>query len=383
VSGPAEAPTFLVPIINPLFSARTLGRSLRTACREARSIREPIGKSELFNDLFFFRITCMKEPFSKRQGYGGGSRTPILDMAPQKLRIGIWNLIEDYVKEKSLPSKLPDYDYLYTKLTAHFKLKRTTTEYQSYEVESMVLRSFKWYELFDLVELLFSEVFYYDYDESDREWSRFPNKIGDARYRYTKDMNHLFSSENMGWRLRKGQLERVGCDLLDRELIEKARKLLLNPDYAGPNSQFNKALEFFSRRPKPDLENCVKDAVGALEGLARILLKDNNITLGKAVNVLVEKNIIRKPFDKTFHALYGFVSSEPGPRHGAHVLSSIDIPEAEFVLYNSAVCILFLANKFGIKPATEETAPADDRWPDGASEDDSHGTPPGDDDVPF
>jgi hypothetical protein len=116
-------------------------------------------------------------------------------------------------------------------------------------------------------------------------------------------------------------------------------------------------------------------------------MKDRNITLGNAVNVLVGRKVIRKPFDKTFHALYGFVSSEPGPRHGAHVLPSIDIPEAEFVLYNSAVCMLFLANKFGIEQALEgesSSAPADDKWPGGASEEDIPGTPPGDDDdVPF
>jgi negative regulator of replication initiation len=135
--------------------------------------------------------------------------------------------------------------------------------------------------------------------------------VGDARYQYTKDINALLSSENMGWKLRKGQLERLGSEVLDREVVEKARKILLNPDFAGPNNQFNKALEFFSKRPKPDLVNCVKEAVCALEGFTRILLKDNKITLGDATNQLVGKGILRKPLDKPFHALYGFVSSEP------------------------------------------------------------------------
>jgi len=196
------------------------------------------------------------------------------------------------------------------------------------------------------------------------------------------------ASENVGWRLKKGKLERVGSEVLDREIIEKARGLLINPDFAGPNSQFNKAFELLSKRPNPDLENCVKDAVGALEGLARILLKDNTITLGKAVDKLVGKKVIRKPFDATFHSLYGFVSTEPGARHAAYILPSIDFAEAEFVLYNSAVCILFLANKFGIEPKIEGSsasarskaepadAVAEGGFPKLSSDDD-------DDDVPF
>jgi hypothetical protein len=249
-------------------------------------------------------------------------------------------------------------------------------------IKEMVMVSFKWYEVFDLFEFLFAAVFYYDYDESEGEWTTFPIKVGDARYKYTKDINHLLSSENIGWKLRKGQLERLGSEVLDREIIEKARKLLLNPDFEGPNMQFNKALSFFSKRPSPDLENCIKEAVCALEGLSRILLNDKNITLGNATNFMVEKKIIRKPLDKTFHALYGFVSSEPGPRHGAHILPSIDIAESEFVLYNSAVCMLFLANKFGYKPIEEKPElPEIDETPDFPAEEEPPDFP--DDEVPF
>jgi len=62
--------------------------------------------------------------------------------------------------------------------------------------------------------------------------------------------------------------------------------VLKHSDFEGPNYQFLKAIDFFNKRPKPDLENCVKEAVGALEGVARILLKDRNITLGKATDKL-------------------------------------------------------------------------------------------------
>jgi hypothetical protein len=103
--------------------------------------------------------------------------------------------------------------------------------------------------------------------------------------------------------------------------------------------------------------------------------------LGDAIKEFVGKKLVRKPLDKAFHALYGFVSTEPGSRHGAYDLSSLDIPEAELVLYSSAACMLFLAKKYGISPPAEEAAlssganvSADGR----VSE-----FPDGEDDIPF
>ena len=348
---------------------------------------KPNGRDTLQLHDSGLKYSQMSDTFSKRHGYSKIARTLIYEAAPQGLRIGIWNLIEDYINHNSLPTILPRYDSLYTRLTAHFRMKRMEGPGYDSFIKDMVMVSFRWHEVFDLIEFLFTEVSYYDYDESEREWAVFPNKIGDARYKYTKDINHLLSSENIGWKLKKGWLERQGSELLDREKIEKVKKLLLNPDFEGPNMQFNKALYFFSRRPKPDLENCLKEAVCALEGLCRILLKDKNITLGDATNLMVGKKIIRKPLDKTFHALYGFVSTEPGSRHGAHILSSIDIAEAEFVLYNSAVCMLFLADKFSVSPAQEVPVepfpPSDEEVPDFPVEEEAPEVPDDDDEVPF
>jgi hypothetical protein len=154
---------------------------------------------------------------------------------PGILRIGIWNLIEDYIDHKSLPTVLSSYEYLYTRLTAYFRMERMGGPGYDSLIKNMVMTSFRWYEVFDLIEFLFTEVFYYDYDEFEQEWTAFPGKVGDARYKYTKDINHLLSSENIGWKLKKGRLERLGSEVLDREIIERARKLLINPDFAGPN----------------------------------------------------------------------------------------------------------------------------------------------------
>jgi hypothetical protein len=331
--------------------------------------------------------------FSRRFGFGGGAKPQIYEDAPKGLRIGIWNLIEDYVEDKCLPPSLPSFETLYNNLTAHFRLRRIDGPGYAGLIKRLVLDSFEWNEIFDVIEFLFTEVFYLDWDDSERSLLPVPAKVGDARYQYTIAINKVLSSENIGWKLKKGRLERIGSEILEGETIEKARKLLMNTDFEGPNVQFNKALGFFNKRPRPDLENCVKESVCALEGLVRIILKDKNITLGDATSLMVGRKIIRKPFDKIFHALYGFVSSEPGLRHGAHALSTIDIAETEFVLYNSAVCMVFIANRFGVMPreilptssrlkALKEELPKPDKPPE-FPEDETPDTPVDDDEVPF
>ena len=212
-----------------------------------------------------------------------------------------------------------------------------------------------WNENYDLIEFLFTQVFYYDWDDSDRSFVSMPAKVGDARYQYTIAINKILSAENIGWRLIHGILEKSGNEILAGPVLGKVRLLLANPLYKGPNDQFNNALKFFNQRPNADKVNCIKEAVGALEGLARILLKDFAITLGKATEAFAKMGVLKKPLDRTFHALFGYASELPGARHGAHDLPEIDMNETEFVLYASASCMLLLASRYQPPAAIPET----------------------------
>lgn len=297
----------------------------------------------------------MSGTFSKLLGLGSFKDAPIFYEAPKKLRIGLWNLIEDLVDHKIPPTALPYCDGLYNKVTAALHIERIERPDSKSVLKDLVLITLEWNELFDLIQYLFTEVFYYEDDERGFDWAPIPAKFSDARYNFTVKINDIFKNNNIGWKLKNGFFERTGNEVLESEVIAKAKLLLGNPDFVGPNSEFNKALEFLNKRPRPDFAGCATKSVSALEGLVRILLKNNKITLGDATNLMVGKKIIRKPFDKTFHALYGFVSSEPGLRHGAHVLSTIDLSETEFILYNSAVCMVFLASRLGAMPIEDKS----------------------------
>jgi hypothetical protein len=84
----------------------------------------------------------------------------------------------------------------------------------------------------------------------------------------------------------------------------------------------------------------------------------------------------------------------PGPRHGAHILPTIDLAETEYVLYNSAVCMLLLAKKYEVVPIDDNKTskspviandipdfPAEEETPDFPIEKEPPEFP--DDEVPF
>ena len=174
------------------------------------------------------------------------------------------------------------------------------TNQEESEIKAIILTKFSWNEVFDLIEYLYFIVFYTEWDD-------------------------LLSSENIGWELKKGKLERRFHEYINEEVISKTKKILEHPDFAGPNIQFNKAIEYYNKRPSPDLENCVKEAVSAVEGLARILLNNPKLTLGDAINKIIKLGKIRKPLDKIFHGLYGFASETPRTRHGATKIPNMKI----------------------------------------------------------
>jgi hypothetical protein len=70
-------------------------------------------------------------------------------------------------------------------------------------------------------------------------------------------------------------------------------------------------------QPIPDLANAAKEAVGAVEALARIVTNDSNAKLGDAIKALRHTAKIRAPLLKGIEELWGWTSGEAGVRHAA------------------------------------------------------------------
>ncbi len=130
---------------------------------------------------------------------------------------------------------------------------------------------------------------------------------------------------------------------LNRPSFVQATAALQSPKFARPRDQFEKALQLFAQKP-PDIENALKDAVGAVEGVANIVAGTSGQQLDAIVEKLVAGNKIPKPNDQIFKMLYARRGAAPGVAHSNVTKSpGLSYIEIGFLLGICAECIRYLA----------------------------------------
>ena len=169
---------------------------------------------------------------------------------------------------------------------------------------------------------------------------------GDDNVKFANELNALFTRRYFGYQMRDGQMERVGARVQD-EAIAEARGILRDPDLAGPDEQFQKAVGFFNQRPSPDCENCVKEAVSAVEGVAGVLLGVDSPVLSKALKRLRSEKDVHPTLVSILEKLYAYRGDAEGVAHALTGDKEVRVEEAEFVLGMSASAIVYLARLYG------------------------------------
>lgn len=128
---------------------------------------------------------------------------------------------------------------------------------------------------------------------------------------------------------------------IQRDPLLVVGELLSPPRYGAVAHAFEKAVGFLTGS-RIDLPNGTKEAVAAVESLAKIVTEQPNATLGDAIKTLRHAGQLRRPLDKIAEALWGFSSESEGVRHGAVDPPTVTREEAHLVLNTSASLILYL-----------------------------------------
>ncbi len=116
----------------------------------------------------------------------------------------------------------------------------------------------------------------------------------------------------------------------DRTRIPVGQQLQA-PRYAAILTAWKKSVSFHENSPA-DESNACKEAVSAVEQLARIVVDDQSATLGGAITSLRASGRLQPPLLRCFEDLWGWASSTPGVRHGSAQTSNVDAPTAAYVL---------------------------------------------------
>jgi hypothetical protein len=273
--------------------------------------------------------------FSHRHGVGTRGKAVPYNRVPKSARKRLATLVEHrsrstYRERGPLPSFPELYREVYLALGKRPEvLNEASWEqvvYAKLSVQSLIMTS-RWEQFYNICDVLLEFC------------------SGGQGERFREELDALFLEEGLPYEVVGWKIEWRGGIPLFREAITSALGLLKSgPGLAGPAEQLAKALEHLNRRP-PDAENCVKDAVGALEGAARILSDEPKRTLGPLLRSLATRLKVHPALAEAMSSVYGYSSDEEAVRHGATTALKGPVEEAELVLHWCAASIVYLVRK--------------------------------------
>jgi len=174
-------------------------------------------------------------------------------------------------------------------------------------------------------------------------------EIPNSKDELSKCCNKVLEKEFAGYRLVGGKI----TEIISTEEISEVEEALQLP-IDSIKQHFKTALEHLSDKTSPDFRNSIKESISAVEAVCKLITKNNDTTMGAALQEIEDKGTIELHTDmkEAFQKLYNYTSDASGIRH-ALMDSKIDsdFDDAKFMLVSCSSIVNYLiskANKAGI-----------------------------------
>lgn len=279
----------------------------------------------------------MAEPiFSEREGLASLPKLRDDDYLPVWVREAATNEIRGFVESKPT-ARLPDLaiyplfrPYIWKILQREPPGHPMSGPWAYYIPRTLAQCS--WWQFYDILEQIAKLI--------SQQWGEEYLSV------FSQKINTIFAKDGIPWSLdHQGRVIRTLNPQVGKQ-IQEARILLTSSKFRGPDEQFERAIECLNKRPDPDEENCVKDAVGAMEAVANIIAGTSGVQLNRLLD--------REPFTSGIHPtirqaidkIYAYRGAAPGVGHGQVGPSVVGLAEATWVLATSAATILYFVCKF-------------------------------------
>lgn len=256
--------------------------------------------------------------FSKR--YGFDSKTiPQKEDMNKDLRVAIWNVIYENEIEVFCNRKLIEavVKKIYKEEIDLFTSKSKDRKIELFKRNFMEI---EWNKIYDIIEFT---VYYSEY-----------------KYIINK-FNKVLIEENSAYRIMdEGSVVPIVDDVEINEINE-----VLNCKYDVVKNQIKDALILLSDRKNPNYKDSFKNSISAVESLCKIILKNENISLGQALKQIEKDQKIKLngTLKKGYSILYGFASNET--RHGTIKEPEIDYDLAKYMVVSCSAFINYLISK--------------------------------------
>lgn len=276
--------------------------------------------------------------FSERMGIQPVKSVLQTDSMDNDLRNGLWNVLTNLV----WPSEYQDWNIVNHPTLLMLAIwqeyfKRPSddmpTSWPSFleEVRSYFMGA-EWWQVYDFIEYIGSF------------GSGTVSQYADLGTDFRRNCNVVLAKELSAYRFTGLLLTRLTSDQ-EIEAVETAIEQTRTSSPLSPVPlHLSQALTLLSNRQSPDYRNSIKESISAVEALCKLIVGDEQTTLGAALNrIETERKItLHKRYKDAFVALYAYTSDADGIRHALKDAPTVDLQDALFMLVTCSAFVNYL-----------------------------------------
>ncbi|MBL7885039.1 MAG: hypothetical protein JNL69_13280 [Bacteroidia bacterium] len=160
---------------------------------------------------------------------------------------------------------------------------------------------------------------------------------------FTEECNYALKKEVSGYRIVNQKIVQITSE----EEVQEIEDASLNTaKWKSVSTHLKTALDSLADRTNPNYRNSIKESISAVESFCKIITKDDNATLGKALTEIEKSHKIHGALKTAFSSIYGYTSDSGGIRHA--LLESdvkVEFEDAKFMLVSCSAFINYLKTK--------------------------------------
>jgi hypothetical protein len=281
-----------------------------------------------------------KLPFNQRVGVS--TAKPISDDFPESAKTALAFLLQDLVQQGFASG----WNELITELQRTGRQHdREAFDYypDNLDLALWLLEEMDWWRIYIFCERVYQHHLKETSSTNENGWTT-NTDIKEVQKYYTDEINALLAEEDLVYQFTDGEFQKRGRAQTQKS-TKRVHTILSDPKLHEVLAHYNKARGFFDKRPEADVENCVKEALCALEAAFEILTdKTASKNFTKVVKQM-EGNGIREippPIAQGMIKLHGYRGSGQGVAHAALGGNKVSDVEAELVLSVTASYITYL-----------------------------------------
>jgi hypothetical protein len=272
----------------------------------------------------------MKLRFSDRIGVTKPPSSIQINSMNESLRNSIWNLLLELFGDYRLLIELSK------AITKDF-LKEPLDSRRGIEWFRRSYFQMQWFEVYNLLE------FIADFLEKN-EGRVIMGKGLPSSAEFEQRVNEVLERELAGYRFIHKQIVPISSEV-EVSAIEEALEQSKQTGLQGAYTHLKTALEFLSKKPNPDCRNSIKEAISAVESVAKYITGSKSQGLKGLLDELSSKVPIHGALREAFIKLYGYSSDEQGIRHALLSEPNVGLEEAKFMLVSCSAFVGYLISK--------------------------------------